>query len=183
MNDTEGQSQSGGLAIAATRGAPAGSDAPQRWQLVLAFGLVYVVWGSTYLAIRFALETLPPFLMSGSRFLVAGGLLYAWARLYGGAEPPTRAQWRATAITGVFLFLLGNGAVVWAELETPSGVVALIVGVVPFCMVLLDWLRPGGVRPGAQVVTGAVSANAPASTPARSPLLPQGRRGGGGGRL
>ncbi len=129
---------------------------PTRLALFVAFAIVYVVWGSTYLAIRFAIETLPPFLMASGRFLVAGAMLYAWSRLLGGAARPTRAQWRATAVVGLLLLLGGNGLVVWAEQRVPSGIAALVVGIVPCFMVLLDWLRPGGVRPTPRVVTGLV---------------------------
>ena len=129
---------------------------PQRWLVLAAFAIVYFVWGSTYLAILFAIETLPPFSMAAARFLVAGGVLYLFARRFGGAAAPTRAEWRTTAIVGVLLLVFGNGLVVWSELRVASGVAALIVGVVPCCMVLVDWLRPNGTRPGAQVVMGLV---------------------------
>jgi drug/metabolite transporter (DMT)-like permease len=121
-----------------------------------AFAIVYVVWGSTYLAIRFAIETLPPFLMAAARFLAAGAVLYAWVRISGRAARPTAAQWRATAIVGVLLLMGGNGLVVWAEQRVPSGVAALVVGIVPCFMVLLDWWRPGGVAPTPRVVAGLV---------------------------
>jgi drug/metabolite transporter (DMT)-like permease len=130
------------------------SASSARWLVLSAFGIVYVVWGSTYLAILFAIETLPPFFMAGTRFLVAGSAMYAFARLFGGAAAPTRAEWRSTAIVGVLLLVFGNGLLVWSEQRIASGVAALIVGVVPCCMVLLDWLRPNGVRPGARVVAG-----------------------------
>jgi drug/metabolite transporter (DMT)-like permease len=122
-------------------------------KLIAAFGAVYVIWGSTYLAIRFAIETLPPFLMAAVRFITAGVVLYAWARLRGTARP-TREQWISSIIVGLLLLLGGNGGVVWAEQHVPSGVAALLVAVVPAWMVLLDWLRPGGTRPGNQVVAG-----------------------------
>jgi drug/metabolite transporter (DMT)-like permease len=127
-----------------------------RWLVLGAFAIVYLVWGSTYLAIRFALETLPPFSMAAARFLVAGGAMYVFARVLGGAAAPTRAEWRTTAIVGVLLLVFGNGLVVWAELRVPSGMAALIVGVVPCCTVLVDWLRPNGTRPGGRVVMGLV---------------------------
>jgi drug/metabolite transporter (DMT)-like permease len=127
---------------------------PARWLVLGAFAIVYLVWGSTYLAIRFAVETLPPFAMAAARFLVAGSALYAYARVLGGAAAPTRAEWRTTAIVGVLLLVFGNGLVVWAELTVPSGMAALIVGIVPCCTVLVDWLRPNGTRPGARVVMG-----------------------------
>ena len=137
--------------------APATSDihahGVRRAEILLAFAAIYVIWGSTYLAIRFAIETLPPFLMAASRFLVAGPLLYAWAR-WRGAARPSPGHWRAAAAVGALLLLGGNGAVVWAEQRVPSGVTALLVAMVPLWMVLLDWVRPGGVRPTLAVFSG-----------------------------
>jgi len=127
-------------------GAPTG-------RIVTALGSVYLVWGSTYLAIRFAIETLPPFLMAGVRFLIAGAILYAWVRGRGAARP-TRAQWGGAAVVGGLLLLGGNGSVVWAEQYVDSGPTALLVATVPFWMVLLDWLRPGGRRPRTTVWLG-----------------------------
>ena len=124
-----------------------------RWPVIGAFAAVYVIWGSTYLAIRFAIETLPPFMMAGARFLCAGGLLYAYARLHGAPRPAGR-HWRTALIVGGLLLLAGNGGVVWAEQRVPSGLAALLVAVVPAWMVLLDWARPGGVRPGRRVALG-----------------------------
>jgi drug/metabolite transporter (DMT)-like permease len=135
---------------------PSASRRPKdqsRARLLAAFAAVYVVWGSTYLFIRFAVETLPPFVMAGARFVIAGAILYLWARLRGNPAP-TRAETRSAAIAGVFLLLGGNGAVAWAEQRVPSGVTALLVATVPVWMVLLDWLRPGGVRPRAGVFAG-----------------------------
>lgn len=124
-----------------------------RAQILMGLGAVYVIWGSTYLAIRFAVETLPPFLMAGTRFLVAGTILYAWRRA-AGFPRPTAAQWRAATIVGGLMLLAGNGGVVWAEQWIESGTAALIVASVPFWMVLLDWLRPGGRAPRATVWIG-----------------------------
>jgi len=129
---------------------------PSTLALLTAFAIVYVIWGSTYLAILFAIETLPPFLMAGVRFVLAGSLLYAWSRFIGGAARPGPAQWRATGVVGTLLLLGGNGLVVWSELRIPSGVAALLVGTVPCFMVLLDWLRPGGPRPSGRVVLGLI---------------------------
>lgn len=133
------------------------SDHPSgraRLFLVAAFAAVYVIWGSTYLAIRFAIETIPPFTMAGVRFVVAGGALYLWSRALLGRPKPTAAEWRTTAVVGVCLLLVGNGAVVWAEQWVPSGLVALLVATVPFWMVLLDWLWASGERPGPWLVGG-----------------------------
>jgi len=134
----------------------AAAHSPTRLAMFVAFAIIYVVWGSTYLAIRFAIETLPPFLMASARFFIAGAMLYAWSRVFGGAARPTPAQWRATAVIGVLLLLGGNGLVVWAEYRVPSGIAALIIGIEPCIVVLLDWLRPSGVRPTGRVVAGLV---------------------------
>ena len=125
----------------------------RRSHILLAFAALYIVWGSTYLAIRFAIETIPPFLMAGARFVVSGTVLYLFARARG-AERPTMQHWRAAAIVGVLLLLGGNGGVVWAEQYVPSGVAALLVATVPLWMVLLDWMRPGGRRPSFGVAAG-----------------------------
>jgi drug/metabolite transporter (DMT)-like permease len=131
-----------------------GLSAPATWRLLAAFAAVYLIWGSTYLGIRLAIETLPPFLMAGGRFVIAGLLLYGWARMRG-APAPTRLHWRSTAIIGGLLLLGGNGLVTWAEQEVPSGLAALIVAVVPLWIVLLEWLR-SGERPGLPVLSGVV---------------------------
>lgn len=124
-----------------------------RWKVVLAFLAVYIVWGSTYLAIRYAIDTLPPFLMAGVRFLVAGSVLFAWARL-SGAPWPSWAQWRSAALVGGLLLLGGNGGVVWAERTVPSGIAALLVASEPLWIVLLDWLPPRPARPTGRVLAG-----------------------------
>lgn len=128
---------------------------PPTWKVAAAFGVVYLIWGSTYLAIRFALETLPPFTMAGVRFLVAGGLLYAWSRRQG-ADAPRAGQWQNAALIGGLLFLGGNGAVVWAAQFVPSGLVALLVATAPLWMVLVHWLWGGGARPGPLLVLGLI---------------------------
>src|SRR5574338_363655 len=120
---------------------PDGGNA--RGRLIAAFAAVYIVWGSTYLAIRYAIETIPPFLMAGTRFAISGAVLYAWARLRE-EERPTRAQWKAVSVVGLLMLFGGNGAVVWAEQRVPSGIAALLVAIVPLWMVLLDWARPQG---------------------------------------
>ncbi len=128
---------------------------PPRWQVALAFVAVYFIWGSTYLGIHFAVETIPPFSMAGSRALIAGALLYIWARGRGAARPET-IHWREAAIVGGFLLLGGNGLVSWAEQYLPSGVTALIVGSIPLWMVLLEWLWHSGPRPTVGIVSGLV---------------------------
>lgn len=110
------------------------------WLALLA---VYIVWGSTYLAIRFVVESIPPFLSAGIRFLISGLILYIWRRAQ--ADPaPTREQWKAATIIGLFLLLGGNGALVWAEQIIPSGIASLFIATTPLWMVLLDSFLPGG---------------------------------------
>jgi len=120
------------------------------WIALLA---LYIVWGSTYLAIRFAVETIPPFLMAGTRFLVSGAILLIWRRAAEDAMPTPR-QWRSTAIVGILLLLGGNGLVSFAEKRIASGVAALIVGTVPLWLVLIEAIRPGGVRPTPLAILG-----------------------------
>jgi drug/metabolite transporter (DMT)-like permease len=109
----------------------------------LALGTIYLVWGSTYLAIRLAIDSIPPLLMASARFLLAGAILYGWARLRPGREPAQRigpAQWGAAFLVGGALLLVGNGGVSVAERTVPSGVVALLVATVPLWMALFDRL-------------------------------------------
>ena len=118
-----------------------------------ALTVVYLVWGSTYLAIRFAVETAPPLLMAAARFIVSGGCLLVWRRAAGDAKP-TLLEWRNAAIIGFFLLVGGNGGVVWAAQFIPSSLSALLVATVPLWMVLIDTLRPGGKRPGLKSALG-----------------------------
>lgn len=120
--------------------------APRLRAYILAFTTIYLVWGSTYLAIRVAVETMPPFAMAAVRFALAGALLFTFLRLRGVAMPTAR-QWRDAAISGFFLLLGGNGLVTWAERTVPSGVTALLIGSGPVFVVLVEWLWPGGRRP------------------------------------
>jgi drug/metabolite transporter (DMT)-like permease len=128
-------------------------DRSSKAKLALAFAALFTIWGSTYLAIKFAVETIPPYLMSGARFTVAGGLLYLISRLQGHRNP-TRREWRDGAVVGTLLLTCGNGIVGWAEQRVPSGITALLVASVPIWMVLIDWARPGGKRPNRLVTIG-----------------------------
>lgn len=110
--------------------------------IVAAFAAVYLIWGSTYLGIRFAIETLPPFLMAGARWILAGALLFAWRRAAGDARP-TLLHWRNAAVVGGLLIVGGNGVVSWAQQYVPSGLTALLIAVVPVWIALLEWLRHG----------------------------------------
>ena len=124
-----------------------------RWKIVLAFLAVYLCWGMTYLAMRIAVQDIPPHLMSGARFLVAGLVLYLWIRR---RDPrPTVIQWRAAAMVGAFLLLGGNSTVAWAEQQVPSGLAAVLIAVAPIWMVGFEWAR-GGPRPGKRVTAGLI---------------------------
>lgn len=125
----------------------------RRLHIIIAFASIYSIWGSTYLAIRFAVQTIPPFIMLGARFIVSGTILFIWSRMRD-CPNPTRRQWRNAAIAGAFLLVGGNGAVGWAEQTMPSGMTALLVSVLPFWLVLIDWARPGGRAPRVMVVAG-----------------------------
>jgi drug/metabolite transporter (DMT)-like permease len=126
-----------------------------RVRIWLAMLAVYFFWGSTYLAIRYAVGTIPPFLMAASRYCIAGLILFSWMRIKG-APLPKLSQWRVTVIMGLFLLLSGNGLLVWAEQRVISSVAALMLGSVPLWIVLVDNLRPGGKRSGWQVIAGVV---------------------------
>lgn len=121
--------------------------APSAARIAVALGVVYVVWGSTYLGIKVAIQTVPPFLMAGSRFLIGGTLLYAYAIRRGDrrGDRPTAAQWREAAVLGTLMLVAGNGMVTLAEERIDSGIAALLVAMVPLWMAILDrliWRTP-----------------------------------------
>ena len=121
--------------------------------IVLAFAAVYFIWGSTYLAIRYAIETLPPFLMAGSRFFTAGLILFAWAVAKGESIRASLSQWPRAFIIGALLLLCGNGGVTWAEKYIASGLVALLIASEPLWVVMLNWAIMRR-RPNTKVVFG-----------------------------
>ncbi len=130
----------------------AGAAAP----LVLAaFAAVYLLWGSTYLAIRIGVETIPPLMLAGLRHFTAGLLLYPILRWKTGVRP-TSTHWKTAAVTGFLLLFAGNGGVSWAEQIVPSGITALLVTMVSLWLVIVDWLRPGGHRPVPKVILGLI---------------------------
>ncbi len=133
--------------------SPRADGRPRRAAVLAAYAALYVIWGSTYLGIRVGLATLPPFGMAGARFVIAGTILYTWARLRG-APRPTARQWGAAAVVGALLLLAGNGGVTWAEQRVPSGVAALLIASEPLWIVLLGWRRAGGTRPNLATALG-----------------------------
>jgi drug/metabolite transporter (DMT)-like permease len=122
--------------------------------LIAAFAAVYLIWGSTYLAIKYAIETMPTFMMASVRFLVAGGILYVFARLSPGYEKPKAMHWRTSFIVGALLLGVGNGAVVMAEHYISSSMTALLIASNPFWMVTLGWLFMGRGKPNYKVTIG-----------------------------
>ncbi len=129
------------------------SPARMTTMVLAAFAAVYVVWGSTYLAIRIGIESFPPLLLAGLRHTTVGLLLYPVLRWKTGIRP-TAANWQTAVVTGTLLLFVGNGGVSWAEQVVPSGITALLVATVSLWLVIVDWLRPGGVKPVPRVVVG-----------------------------
>jgi drug/metabolite transporter (DMT)-like permease len=125
---------------------------PPLAKMVAAFAAVYVLWGSTYLGIRFSMETLPPFFTQGVRFFVAGIVMWAWA-LASGAPRPSRREWGGAFVTGFLLFVCGSGGLVWAEKFIPSGVAALVVATEPMSFVLIEAMRKRQ-RPRGPILAG-----------------------------
>jgi drug/metabolite transporter (DMT)-like permease len=119
---------------------------PKRISILLAFAAIYLIWGSTYLGILFAIKSIPPFLMAGSRFFISGVIMFVTARA-GGAAVPNAATWRSAAIVGICLLVCGNGGVTIAEQWVPSGLASLLVATVPIYMALLGWLGGSAPRP------------------------------------
>jgi drug/metabolite transporter (DMT)-like permease len=128
---------------------------PKRVSILLAFAAIYLIWGSTYLGILFAIQSIPPFLMAGSRFFISGVIMYGIARL-GGAPPPKPIMWRNACIVGACLLLFGNGGVSIAEQWVPSGLASLLVATVPIYIALLGWLTGAAPRPTAVVWLGLI---------------------------
>lgn len=124
-------------------------------KLWIALLALYIVWGSTYLAIRFAVETIPPFFHASLRFAISGAILYVW-RLYAGDGKPTVSNWKSTAIVGTLLLLGGNGLVALAEKTVPSGIAALMISTSPFWLVLFESLRARGNKPTWLSILGLV---------------------------
>jgi drug/metabolite transporter (DMT)-like permease len=130
-------------------------DAP-RGLIIAAFLAVYLIWGSTYLAIKVSLESLPPFLTAAGRFALAGAVLYV-VGLARGEAGPTRAQWRSAALVGGLLLLGGNGGVMWAQQRVPSGLASVLIAMVPIFVVLLEaLLSKQGERPTLGMAVGVL---------------------------
>jgi hypothetical protein len=128
---------------------------PDRLRLILAFAAVYIIWGSTYLAVALVTERLPPLFTSAVRFLLAGSLMYGYARAKGIA-PPTFRNWGAALLVGTLLLGVGNGTLAIAIQNIPTGVVALLIASLPLWIVLLNWVAFARKRPGPRETAGVV---------------------------
>lgn len=113
------------------------SNRPAAWKLLFAFAIIYLVWGSTYLAIRIGVREIPPFLMAGLRFTIAGLAMWAWLRV-SGTPSPTLRQWRDATVLGTLMFLIDYACLFWAEQRVPSGIAAVILAMIPVCITLLE---------------------------------------------
>ncbi|MGO9649024.1 putative Uncharacterized inner membrane transporter YedA [Candidatus Sulfotelmatobacter sp. SbA7] len=110
---------------------------PASWKLLLAFAIIYFVWGSTYLSIRVGVREVPPFLLAGLRFVLAGLFLYGWMRLKGIAHP-SRREWAGICLQGTLIFLVDYGCLFWAEQRVPSGIAAVVLATIPVFITLLE---------------------------------------------
>jgi drug/metabolite transporter (DMT)-like permease len=112
---------------------------PRRWKTLLAFAIIYFVWGSTFLAIRIGVREVPPLLLAGMRFFAAGIVLYAWIRATGTASP-SRREWLSITLLAVLIFLVDYGLVFWAEQRVPSGITAVMLATIPVFTALAEIL-------------------------------------------
>ena len=113
------------------------SARPPAWKILLAFAIIYFVWGSTYLAIRIGVREIPPFLMAGLRFTIAGAVMWVWMRVTG-TPSPTLREWRDASVLGTLMFLIDYACLFWAEQRVPSGIAAVILAMIPVCITLLE---------------------------------------------
>jgi drug/metabolite transporter (DMT)-like permease len=126
-----------------------------RWQIIIAFALVYVFWGSTYLGIRIAIQQIPPVLMTGLRFLTAGPLMLAWCAMRGRRVRVGRTELARLAVLGILLLSVANGVISWSEQWVPSGLTALIVSVTPIWFLILEtWVFPSEHRASPRALAG-----------------------------
>ena len=113
------------------------ASSPRAWKVLLAFAIIYFVWGSTFLAIRVGVREVPPFLLAGMRFLVAGIVLYGWMRARGTPSPSAR-EWRAATFLAVLIFVFDYGLLFWAERRVPSGIAAVMMATIPVFMAIAE---------------------------------------------
>ncbi len=124
------------------------------WKVIVAFALIYIIWGSSYLGIHVALESFPPFFSAAARFLIAGSVLFVIVRR--NTPAPTRNQWRSAIILGFFMFFIGNGSLMWAQTMLSSGMAATLYATVPMAFGILGWLLFGQPRPAGRGLVGMI---------------------------
>ncbi len=151
---TTASKEAGGRAEALWQSARV-MERPAKIAILAAFAALYLIWGSTYLGILFAIQSIPPFLMAGVRFFLAGIIMFAIAR-FQGAPKPDPATWRDALIVGACLLLFGNGGVTVAEKWVPTGLAALLVATVPIYIALLGWITGTAPRPTPMVWLGLI---------------------------
>jgi drug/metabolite transporter (DMT)-like permease len=124
-------------------------------KIIAAFAAMYLIWGSTFLAIKYGVDTLPPFLLAAVRFLIAGAVFFAIGRSRS-RQKLTRGFWRETLVLGVLTIVIANGFVTWAEKTVPSGLAAMMWALFPMLLVMVESVRRGGTRPGTRAITGTI---------------------------
>jgi drug/metabolite transporter (DMT)-like permease len=125
------------LAVLRTREIKLSTARPRSWKILLAFAIIYFVWGSTFLAIRVGVREVPPFLLAGMRFTIAGLVLYGWLR-FTGTPSPSRREWLAATFLGTLIFLLDYGCLFWAEQRVPSGIAAVVLATIPVFITVME---------------------------------------------
>ncbi len=124
--------------------------------ITLAFAYVYIAWGGTYMAVHIALASIPPFIISGCRFFLAGSILLGLVAIFHRRDFHwgSLREWRDATVVGSMLLVGGNGAVAWAQQYVPTSIAALIFGSMPLCIIFFDWVRPGGIMPSFRTCLG-----------------------------
>jgi drug/metabolite transporter (DMT)-like permease len=129
------------------------SSDKERFKIIIAFSAIYILWGSTYLANRFALETVPPFIMTGFRFTIAGAILMFFLRFRGERIPPLK-DWKHSFVIGTFMLFICNGFTAIAQQKVPSGLTALFIAITPLYMTLVNWIFNKGNKPSLLEISG-----------------------------
>lgn len=128
---------------------------PKLMSILIALLAVYIFWGATYLGMKIAIDTIPPFIMAGVRFIIAGIILYTVA-IFNGVKKPGLEEWKEAGIVGILLLLGGNGVVAWAEQKVPSGIASLLLATVPLWIILFNWLGGKKEKPTPSVIIGII---------------------------
>ncbi len=131
------------------------TNAKSQTSVISALLAVYVFWGGTYLAMKIGIETIPPFILGGTRFLTAGLIVYIWG-ICKGQKRPEKSHWLYASLLGIFMLFIAQGGIIWAQQFVPSGIAAIIFATVPLWMTLISWVFQGGHRPNKFVTFGLI---------------------------